>query len=366
VRRGDTLSRIARRFGVSEQDLAAQNRLTNRNSLQVGQVLQLPGGRVVPTSGDYTVRPGDTLTDIARRHGVSVQEILALNRLMNRNQLRVGQTLRLPVRGDAGKDVVADVPKNAAPEVEPEVAEAPAPAESEVAGAAEPVKPEVAEVPNYAAPEVEPEVADAAEPAEPEVAEVPKNAAPEVKPEVADATEPAEPEPAPASATPEPTLADAGQPAPTVESGESRPDAARLALVDDGSLRVAPEETLGHYADWLEIPTQRLRDLNRLRFGAALTLGQRIRLDFAHVSRREFEHRRLAFHQGLHQRFFRENRVTGTEEYVLERGDTLWVLSQRKLAVPVWLLTAYNPDVDFGAPLRPGQRLRVPRVEPSS
>jgi membrane-bound lytic murein transglycosylase D len=152
------------------------------------------------------------------------------------------------------------------------------------------------------------------------------------------------------------TLGSAEAPAP--------PDAARLAVADDDTIRVAPEETLGHYADWLELPTSQLRARNGLRSDTALALGRRVRLDFARVPRATFEERRLAFHRSLHDDFFRSHRVAGTEDYVLERGDTLWVLSQRKLSVPVWLLHAYNPDVDFAAPLRVGQVLRVPRVAP--
>jgi LysM repeat protein len=71
----------------------------------------------------------------------------------------------------------------------------------------------------------------------------------------------------------------------------------------------------------------------------------------------------MAYHQGLVDSFFLQHKVSGTEEYVLKRGDTLWVLSHRKLSVPVWLLAAYNPDVDFATPLKVGQRLQVPRLE---
>jgi membrane-bound lytic murein transglycosylase D len=143
-----------------------------------------------------------------------------------------------------------------------------------------------------------------------------------------------------------------------------RLDTARLAVASDATIRVAPEETLGHYAEWLELPTSQLRALNGLRSDTALTLGKRVRLDFARVPQAAFEKRRLAFHRSVHADFFRSHRVAGTQDYVLERGDTLWVLSQRKLSIPVWLLHAYNPDVDFAAPLRVGQRLRVPRLEP--
>jgi membrane-bound lytic murein transglycosylase D len=126
---------------------------------------------------------------------------------------------------------------------------------------------------------------------------------------------------------------------------------------------VEPEETLGHYADWLDIPTQWLRNKNRFRSDRKITLGRRVALDFSRVSKDDFGQRRMAYHQGLVDSFFLEHKVAGTEEYVLKRGDTLWVLSHRKLSVPVWLLAAYNPDVDFATPLKVGQRLQVPQLE---
>ncbi|HET6303751.1 MAG TPA: LysM peptidoglycan-binding domain-containing protein, partial [Myxococcota bacterium] len=144
VRPGDSLSNIAKRFGVSERDLMALNKIRDRHLVVAGRLLQIPGGDLAPeptapaATTRYTVRPGDTLSGIASRHGVGPNEILARNRLANRNQLRAGQTLLLP--GEAGAPAptpvevaVADAP--AAP-VKLETAHA-APAPAEVAVAVE-------------------------------------------------------------------------------------------------------------------------------------------------------------------------------------------------------------------------------------
>lgn len=103
VRRGDTLWTIARRFGVSERDLASVNRLRHRNRIVAGQVLQLPEGALRGRhsgrnvrGGVYTVRRGDTLYDIARRFGVSTGDLVALNDLPSRHLIRPGQRLRIP------------------------------------------------------------------------------------------------------------------------------------------------------------------------------------------------------------------------------------------------------------------------------
>ena len=105
VRRGDTLDGIAKRFGVSMGDLRSSNNLKNPNRLGVGQVLAIPGGSLQAraSSGDaggqkgvYTVRTGDTIEAIAKRFGVTQRDIAELNGLKNRHRIRAGQRLYVP------------------------------------------------------------------------------------------------------------------------------------------------------------------------------------------------------------------------------------------------------------------------------
>ncbi len=107
VRRGDTLTSIAVRLGVSLPDLATANNLYVHGWVYEGQVLTLPGGtqqhsdpnpRNEETSTDegvYRVRRGDTLFSIARRHNTSVAALRAANSLVS-DIIYVGQTLTLP------------------------------------------------------------------------------------------------------------------------------------------------------------------------------------------------------------------------------------------------------------------------------
>jgi len=90
VRSGQSLSRIARRYRVRVQDLAAANGLTIRSELQEGQTLR------IPERGTHYVRAGQTLSHVAAEHGVSVGNLARVNRIRRDATLRVGQRLLLP------------------------------------------------------------------------------------------------------------------------------------------------------------------------------------------------------------------------------------------------------------------------------
>ena len=101
VRRGDTLSKIARRFRVRERTLMSLNNLRSRHRIRVGQVIVLPdgaaGSKVVvtrqepPSDGVYRIRRGDTISIIAKRFGVSQTALARENNLRNRHRISVGQ-----------------------------------------------------------------------------------------------------------------------------------------------------------------------------------------------------------------------------------------------------------------------------------
>jgi membrane-bound lytic murein transglycosylase D len=300
VRRGDNITEIAQRFGVGAKDLLAVNHIRNQNQISVGQVLQIPGGantaRTSPSGGAspgiYTVRRGDTLDKISRRFGVTQDSIVALNGLRNRHQIRQGQTLFIPGGGGAAA---------AGP------------------GAAKPA--EAATQPSEVAKRPAPKRPIAAPAATPKDRTVPRSVVPMILP----------------------------------LSSE------RYAVHPNGTIEVQPAETLGHFADWLEIPTSSLRHRNHLQFGSALPLGTKLRLDFSRISAKRFQERRVAHHRSLQSAFYGSYKIAGTEEYVLKQGDSLWKLSRGSRSIPVWLLREYNPDLDFES-LRAGQRLTIPKI----
>lgn len=98
---GDSLSALADRFGVELDELQRVNGITNPNLLEVGQVLIIPGSGPVSSqiaSGLPTVRavPGDTLARIAARTGVQTETLGALNDLEESARLFPGQPIYLP------------------------------------------------------------------------------------------------------------------------------------------------------------------------------------------------------------------------------------------------------------------------------
>lgn len=101
VQMGDTLYGISKQFGVTVEELRLENDLTG-NTLMVGQILKIP---TIETTSLYVVKKGDTLYSIASRYGVSVNSLMSLNNL-NSATLSIGQQLRIPINGTSSEDYV--------------------------------------------------------------------------------------------------------------------------------------------------------------------------------------------------------------------------------------------------------------------
>jgi LysM repeat protein len=97
VKPGDTLTDIAAKNGLSIETLAAANGLQNRDRIVAGQVLKVPSDCTV-----HRVQPGETLWDIARMYRVDVNAIAARNGLSNMNSIIAGQQLFIPHGPGAG------------------------------------------------------------------------------------------------------------------------------------------------------------------------------------------------------------------------------------------------------------------------
>jgi membrane-bound lytic murein transglycosylase D len=317
VRSGESLSAIATRYGVSVTTLAETNGLRRPYRINAGQVLTLPtkaGAPAVvaantpppkapeavkpttPPTGvvgeaRYVVRRGDTLTKIATKNGMSEEQLMELNNIKNRNFVYEGQVLALAASS------------RVAPPAESQV-----PVENIVPVPAEPVS-----------------VAEASEP-------VSEREAEELGP----------------------TLV------PGIQAAASA-DPSDYSVHEDGSVRVQAAETLGHYAEWLEVRAGQLRKVNRMTLATPVVIGRKVKLDFTKVTRDQFEARRQEYHKQLQETFFMAFRISGNETHVIKAGESIWVLAQQRYNIPIWLLRQYNPDVDLGS-VKPGTKLVIPTV----
>jgi membrane-bound lytic murein transglycosylase D len=322
VQRGETLSTIATRYGVSQMRLAELNDLRSPYRIRVGQLLSLPqpaGVRPVippdtspppatPTASPpvvvaakpstderhYVVRRGDSISRIARRHGVSEQVLMQLNNIKQSDFIYVGQVLALDAQ----------------------------------TASTDPLPPPVTPTPAVVA-------------------------AVSAKPPVTEAAEPT-------------SRVEADDLGPTLVPGAqtaASADPADYTVDENDTLRVEAAETIGHYAEWLNVTAGKLRTLNKMSRQRPLVVGTRVKLDFSHVDKGTFEARRSAYHQQMQDDFFSQFHIVGSDTHTVRPGDSVWVIAQKRYNVPLWLLRQYNPDVDLDA-LKPGTNIVIPKIEP--
>jgi membrane-bound lytic murein transglycosylase D len=129
-----------------------------------------------------------------------------------------------------------------------------------------------------------------------------------------------------------------------------------------GIIRVEIEETLGHYAEWLEIPTRIIRKLNHIPYGRPLHLYQKVKIPLDKISKAQFEQMRYEYHKKIQEDFFSFYNIEAFQTYRLKKGDNIWTLCNDTFDLPVWLIKKYNPDVDFDD-LRWSQKIVVPVVK---
>jgi membrane-bound lytic murein transglycosylase D len=372
VRKGETVAAIAQRYGMTAARLAEMNGISASAPLRAGRRLELPEqlprvltaanaapptpaaaespspenatAATAPAEDYYVVRRGDSLQLIAARVKVPEQQLLRMNSLKDPERLYEGQRLR--IAGELKAEIAAREPDSASKVAAIDAARGEA--QREVA-AVEVVREETTRrigsgEPKRGRPRSAAAVAMAAA------------TTPEVVTSVVQAADEAR---EPVSASQAEALSPALGP---VSVTQGLADSIDYQVRDDGSIRVEATETLGHYADWLQIPTQKLRNINKIKPRQTVQLGQKLKLDYSKVSRESFEQVRRDYHAKLQGEFFVQHRITGTEVYIVRRGDSLWTMTQRFSNLPIWLLRQYNPDTDL-SDLRAGTQVVMPRIE---
>ena len=333
VRSGDTVSEIADRYRVSVASLVQLNGLRSRNFIREGQILRLPGseGAVPMTMAQlggeqpseiYIVRSGDSIDGISRRFNVAEGLLLARNGITDKDFIYVGQELRIRSAGEPLDESIAEV---SLASVEPPARTVP------VSTAANPPAAATIREASASSPVTDTLAGEAAVAA---VAE---------------------------SLEQEPEFSSDVNVLASVQA-EMAADPSNYLVSAGGVIEVQALETLGHYADWLEIRTQRLRDLNGMPFRQAVVIGRNLELDFSRVDHATFEQRRIEYQRRNQEAFFLAFQITDTREHVVRSGEALWDLALRTYRVPVWLLRQFNPDLNLDR-VSPGTVVKFPELQ---
>ncbi len=332
IPKGYTL-RLPKSAGVDQYTLAARLGQGSQYAKQVD-------------SDWYRVERGDNLAAIAARHGTTVKALADYNNLRNTKRIDAGMVLKIPpssakmvasatptTKPSTVSDAGTTAPLLTPETIKPEPMRA-MPSEEEIIAAME-VETE---------PSVEPELA-----AEPVVAVANEPEIPRAEREAVVTYEP-EPEKATLPIVTKTTAQIPATPARTPQK-----------MSDPEWILVQPEETLGHYATWLEVSTRRLRELNGLRQNREIHVGQRIRVPFDRVSAAAFEKLRNEFQRSIQEDFFATYQVDTLQTYRIKRGQNIWQICNTVFEVPMWLVVKYNPDRDL-TKLKPGDELSIPVV----
>jgi len=370
VRSGDTVSGIADRYRVSINSLVQLNGLRSRNFIRAGQILRLPGNEgtvpmtlaqldgeqsaetyAVRAGENYIVRAGDSIDGISRRFGVPEDLLLARNNLANKNLIFVGQELRI---GSPTEPLPEPVAEAMLARVEQPIETSSLPTSLDSVAPARQVPEAVAPIPDVATAFV-PELLEF-QPAEriPEPPVLIRESGDQLIEEAALAVVADSQEPEAEFSPDENVLASV--------QDEMAADPSDYLVSADGTIEVQAQETLGHYADWLGIRTQRLRDINGMPFRQAVVIGHRLELNFSAVDRATFEQRRIEYQRQTQEAFFLANQITDTHDHIVRTGDSLFILALRTYRVPVWLVRQFNPDLDLDR-VAPGTIVKFPELQ---
>lgn len=119
VKPGETLSELAERYGTTSERLMQLNGLRSPQDLWAGSRIRVPGPTGTTTgggsgnsSGNYTVKPGETLSEIAERYGTTSERLMQLNGLRSGKDLWAGSRIQVPGATPARPSSAAKPPMN--------------------------------------------------------------------------------------------------------------------------------------------------------------------------------------------------------------------------------------------------------------
>lgn len=320
--------------------------------------------------GFHVVSRGETLYDIAQMYRLRISDLITLNEITNPSAIYPGMKLQVPVKGgvETASTKVAIALKESSPGSAPT---SPGPAALVVKASSVPAPTRRQEAPE-----------------QPKKAGFPEGTLFALKTFVessgvlgakqSDVTTPVIEKPAKAP-VPEPVAQEkavvttVSVPVAPVGGDSQAPTQGQIDLSSynleakrvgprEVVIRVEVDETLGHYADWASMSTQRIRNLNHFSYNEPIRIGQKIKLNLDEKELVQFESKRVEYHSAIQEDFFGSYRVGELQSVKVRMGDTPERLV-KKLNVPFWLLRKTS-----GGQMRlmAGDMIQVPQVVPIS
>jgi membrane-bound lytic murein transglycosylase D len=392
-------------FGLTPHQLASLNpaiRSTvfeQKKRLPKGLVLHLPASLPIATiqaafnnipdslrqlgperSNYYTVSRGDNLYGIASRLGVSVKDLALENNISKYNRIYAGQVLRVPGAAatvvkpveiaSAAKSTTANEKKIVETVIESTSVEA---AVEIAQGEMAQISPPEDTVPVVGAvalavetPQIKSEPSKLVQPKQQQQIEPKK-----VSKKDTIALNPVEQlsdslkDIAMAPALPAPEVTSKAKPVlPTVfDVGLYNLDAVLSPGGSRATIFVSIDETIGHYADWLGIPTWQIRKLNDMGRGSNIRVNQKLQIP---VNKQDaldrFSSSRLEYHMAIEEDFYAQYMVSDVKSHIVKRGEAIWdFCNEGDASIPLWLLNKYNKQIDLSK-LSAGMTVWIPEI----
>ena len=328
VRRGDTLSGVALRFGTTVRSLKSFNNIGRRNRIYIGQVLQLPRGKsrrsptvqlaklntrnVSSNLVSYKVRRHDNLYKIAKRFDTDIQHLTRINRFRNPDTLYPGQRIKVP-----GRNVGETKAKPTRNTVKPRKFKLSVD-RSRIASSTQAGSKPVSVKTERAIPAGTLKVA--------------KN-----------------------------TNKSINRNRPAFRPASFSPDENSNSKI--GTITVDFDETLSHYAEWSLLSVRELRRINRIGKRGKISVNEKLRVNFAKVRPDKFDEKRQEYHKGIQEDFFNNYEISKLKIRSVEKGETLWEIRNDNYTIPLWLISSYNSDKDINS-LSVGEPIVIPVIAP--
>jgi membrane-bound lytic murein transglycosylase D len=131
-----------------------------------------------------------------------------------------------------------------------------------------------------------------------------------------------------------------------------------------GVIVVDFDETLSHYAEWSKLSIKHILKINSMSKRSQLNIHSRIKIPFLKVKPDTFEEKRQEFHKAIQEDFFNNFKIDKLLVRNILKGETVWEICNEVYSIPFWLLASYNPGKNINS-IPVGEPIIIPLISPS-